>query len=217
MIEAVIFDIDGVLIDSHDANVAWYRDFLAGHGYHGFSDEDLERGHYYSLREAIAFLTRAPEDVVQSIWQDARRLQGYPYDLVRLPDACAETLASLAETYALGIVTSRIREGIDQFFEFSGLQRHFRVAIGYDDSEKHKPDAEPLLVACQRLGVSPQRALYVGDAQNDLLCAQAAGAHFIAYGDAIQGASHTVRSFDALRLAIRQVAEAAAVTARTPR
>jgi phosphoglycolate phosphatase-like HAD superfamily hydrolase len=209
VIEAVIFDIDGVLIDSHDANVAWYRDFLAGYGYHGLSDEDLERGHYYSLREAIAFLTRAPEATVAAIYEDACDLPGYPYDLVRLPDACAETLAALEETRLLGIVTSRLRFGIDNFFAFSGLEPHFRVAVGYEDTTKHKPDAEPLLLACKRLGVAPERALYVGDAQNDLLCARAAGTHFVAYGDAIADAERVIRSFKALPALIDELMSAA--------
>ena len=198
MIEAVLFDVDGVLIDSHDANVAFYRDFLAGYGYTGLTDADLERGHYYSLREAIAFLTQAPEATVDAIYKDACDLPGYPYDLLRVPDACAETLSALSQTHALGIVTSRLRFGIDNFYAFSGLEPHFRVAIGYEDTEKHKPDPQPLLEACRRLGVAPERTLYVGDAHSDLLCAAAAGAHFVAYGDAIANAERVIRGFEAL-------------------
>ncbi len=198
MIEAVLFDVDGVLIDSHDANVTFYREFLAGYGYTGLTDADLERGHYYSLREAIAFLTRAPDATVDAIYEDACDLPGYPYDLLRVPELCSETLAALSETHALGIVTSRLRFGIDNFYAFSGLETHFRVAVGYEDTEKHKPEPEPLLEACRRLGVAPERTLYVGDAPGDLLCAEAAGAHFVAYGDAIANAERVIRNFDAL-------------------
>ena len=198
MIEAVLFDVDGVLIDSHDANVAFYRDFLAGYGYTGLTDAELEYGHYRSLREAIALLTRAPEATVDVLYKDACDLPGYRYDLLRVPDACAETLTALGQTHTLGIVTSRVRFGIDNFYAFSGLESHFRVAIGYEDTEKHKPEPEPLLEACRRLGVAPERALYVGDAPGDLICARAAGAHFVAYGDAIANAERVIRSFDAL-------------------
>src|SRR6187402_283956 len=98
-------------MDSREANVAWYRQFLAGHGYPELQREDLERGHYYSLREAIAFLTRAPEQEVLAIFDAARDLEGYPYDLVKLPEGCEEAIAALAETYAIGLVSSRIHEG----------------------------------------------------------------------------------------------------------
>jgi phosphoglycolate phosphatase len=194
-LKAVLFDIDGVLMDSRQANIAWYRDFLAGHGYLNLRPEDLERGHYYSLREAIAFLTQAPEEQVLAIFEQARALEGYPYDLVKLPEGCQEVIATLASAYAIGVVSSRIREGIDQFFRFSGLGDLFQVVVGYEDSTGHKPLPDPLLVACARLGVEPQHAVYVGDAQSDFTSATAAGTHFIAFGDAIPDAPLQTDSF----------------------
>ena len=207
LLKAVLFDIDGVLMDSREANVAWYRDFLAGHGYIDLQREDLERGHYYSLREAIAFLTNAPEQEVLSIFDSARGLEGYPYDLVKLPDSCEEVLRALSKKYAIGLVSSRIHEGIDQFFGFTGLRSLFEVTIGYEDSEGHKPDPDPLLVACARLGVEPHEAVYIGDAPSDLSCATAAGAHFIAFGDAIPGAQHQTNSFRDLEAMLRMLGE----------
>jgi HAD superfamily hydrolase (TIGR01549 family) len=207
VIKAVLFDIDGVLMDSREANVAWYRDFLAGHGYSGLQREDLERGHYYSLREAIAFLTKAPEQEVFSIFEMARGLEGYPYDLVKLPDGCTEVLATLSKTYTVGLVTSRIHEGIDQFFDFTGMRSLFEVAIGYEDSEGHKPLPDPLLVACARLGIEPREAVYIGDAPTDLACAIAAGTHFIAFGDAIPDAQHQTNSFHDLEAMLRMLGE----------
>ena len=205
--KAVLFDIDGVLMDSREANVTWYRDFLAGHGYTDLQREDLERGHYYSLREAIAFLTKAPEQEVLSIFHAARGLEGYPYDLVKMPEGCEDVLKALAETYAIGLVSSRIREGINQFFDFTGLGSMFQVVVGYEDSEGHKPHPDPLLVACERLGVEPGEAVYVGDAPSDLACALAAGTKFIAFGDAIPDAKHQVSAFRDIEAMLRMLAE----------
>lgn len=202
MIEAVLFDIDGVLMDSKAANMAWYRAFLAGYGYTDLKDTDLERGHYYSLREAIAFLSGADQATVDSIMADARELRGYPYELVSLPEHCPPVMEALARSYRLGIVSSRIHEGIRQFFEFSRLEQRFDAVVGYEDSTEHKPHAEPLLVACRRLGVAPAAAVYVGDARSDMLSAQAAGVHFIAYGDAIPDAERRVTCFQDIQPAI---------------
>ena len=204
-LKAVLFDIDGVLMDSREANVAWYRDFLAGQGYNDLQREDLERGHYYSLREAIAFLTKAPEQEVLSIFDTARGLEGYPYDLVKLPEGCEEVVRALSKTYAIGLVSSRIHEGIDQFFDFTGLRDCFQVVIGYEDSEGHKPHPDPLFVACARLGVEPREAVYVGDAPTDLVCATAAGTHFIAFGDAIPEAQNQTNSFRDLEAMLRML------------
>jgi phosphoglycolate phosphatase-like HAD superfamily hydrolase len=201
-IRAVIFDIDGVLLDSREANTAYYRDLLARFGYTDVAEELLARGHYLNLREAIAAMTGAGPERVQEIWQFASDLAGYPEHLLKLPNGCGACLSDLAESYALGVVTSRLRAGIGQFERFSGLGGLFAAAVGYEDYTRPKPHPEPLLVACARLGVTPESAVYVGDAPTDLECALAAGARFVAYGDGISGWQPSVMSFDQLAQAL---------------
>jgi len=195
--KAVIFDVDGVLLDSRDANIAWYRAFLAGHGY-DVSDDRLAFGHTATLRASIAHMTQETDERVDALWDLARALPGYPNELLRLPVGASETLKSLADEYPLAIVTSRIREGVDHFFAFSGLQDLFGVVVTYEDYANPKPAPEPLLLACARLGIQPSRAVYVGDAQTDFECAMAAGAHFIAFGGVVVGAENELSSFAAL-------------------
>jgi HAD superfamily hydrolase (TIGR01549 family) len=202
-IKAVLFDIDGVLMDSFEANVAFYREFLTSHGYRDLDEADLAKGHYLSLREAIALISRAPENEVAELLHAARRLEGYPFELVRIPEGCRETLETLSETYTLGVVTSRIKEGVDQFFEFSGLEEYFALAVGYEDYPRPKPNPDPLLAACLRLNLSPDEVVYVGDAEVDRLCALSAGASFIGFGSAVPAAGHIVSSFAELELALK--------------
>jgi len=203
VIRAVLFDVDGVLMDSREANIAFYRNLLKRYGYPERSDADLAHGHYLTLLESIAFLTQEPsQERVRQIWEESRSLTDYDPTLVRLPDRCEEVLDRLYERFQLGLVTSRIREGIDQYFEFSGLGDRFVVSLAYDDYEKPKPAPDPLLIACIRLGLWPNEAVYVGDAPVDLECAVAAGTHFIAYGDAIPGHQPAVCSFPELERAL---------------
>ena len=203
MIKAVLFDVDGVLIDSREANIEFYRGLLKRYGYPERSEADLAQGHYLTLLESIAILTNeASEERVQEIWSESRALADYRPDLVKLPDGCDEVLARLSARFKLGLVTSRIREGIDQYFAFSGLADRFDVSLAYDDYAKPKPAPDPLLVACDRLAICAAEAVYVGDAQVDLECAGAAGTHFIAYGDAVRGAKAVVWSFPELEQAI---------------
>jgi phosphoglycolate phosphatase len=204
MIKAVLFDVDGVLIDSRDANIAFYRDLLKRYGYPERSDADLAHGHYMTLLESIAFLTgEADEARVRQIWDETRTLTGYDPGLARLPDHCGEVLDRLSERYQLGLVTSRIREGIDHYFAFSGLGDRFIVALAYDDYASPKPAPDPLLTACGRLGLWSNEVVYVGDAPVDLECADAAGTHFIAFGDAIKDYEPVVCSFLELEQALR--------------
>jgi pyrophosphatase PpaX len=75
----------------------------------------------------------------------------------------------------LGIVSAKRRATIDLAFDRIPLRHLFDVVVGGDETAKHKPDPEPLLLACERLGVEPQGAAYVGDAPFDVAAAKAAG------------------------------------------
>jgi pyrophosphatase PpaX len=205
-VAAIVFDIDGVLLDSHLANAAYYSGVLARYGFPPVSDAELAYGHSHTLRESIAYLTKADDDAVETIFQEIRDLAGYPYELVRQPEGCLRVLDALSRDYALGVMSSRIVEGIRQYLDLTGTHEHFGVVVGYEDTERHKPHPEPLLIACERLGVSPSATVYVGDAPSDMACARAAGAHFIAFGDAIPDAVHVINRFDDLEAAICRLA-----------
>lgn len=205
MIEAVIFDIDGVLLDSHRANTAYYSGVLRRYGYPAVPDSELAYGHSHTLRETIAYLTKAEEAVVDSIFEETRDLAGYPYELVLQPPGCLEVLEALSAEYALGVMSSRIVEGIRQYLDLTGTHERFSTVVGYEDSTHHKPHPEPLLLACERLDVAPDAAIYVGDAPTDRLCALSAGAHFIAFGDAIPEAERVVATFHELVTEIEQL------------
>jgi len=56
----------------------------------------------------------------------------------------------------------------------------FETVVGGDETEKHKPDPEPLLLAAERMGVDPSQAAYVGDSPFDVGAAKAAGMYAIA-------------------------------------
>ncbi|MBQ7273904.1 MAG: HAD-IA family hydrolase [Clostridiales bacterium] len=78
-----------------------------------------------------------------------------------------------------GVVTSKRHRAADVTLEFKGLFDFFDVYICKDDTEKHKPDGEPLIVAAGKLGITDMsRVIYVGDALPDALCAKNAGARF---------------------------------------
>ena len=125
MIEAVIFDIDGVLLDSHRANEAYYSHLLARYGYPPVSDAELAFGHSHTLRESIAYLTKADDAAVEELFEQSRDLAGYPYELVRQPVGCLEVLEMLSSSYALGVMSSRIVEGIRQYLDFTGTHERF--------------------------------------------------------------------------------------------
>jgi pyrophosphatase PpaX len=79
----------------------------------------------------------------------------------------------------LGIVTAKRRQTVELAFARIPIEHLFETVVGGDETKKHKPDPEPLLLALDRLGVPPRDAVYVGDAPFDVQAAKAAGLYSV--------------------------------------
>jgi pyrophosphatase PpaX len=183
MIKAVIFDVDGVLIDSFEANLKFYQNIMTHFGYRPPTREEYPNYFYLTMWDAIKMMTGlTEEEEIEKIWQVSKSRNGmYPLELLKVPDGLKLTIAILNEKYSLGIVTSRVRECVYESPDLAEIQNYFQVAISYDDTENHKPHPEPLLLSMEKLGVKPEEAVYIGDAQSDIIAARAAGMKMIIY------------------------------------
>jgi pyrophosphatase PpaX len=79
----------------------------------------------------------------------------------------------------LGIVTAKRRQTVELAFARIPIEHLFETVVGGDETKKHKPDPEPLLLALDRLGAAPGEAVYVGDAPFDVKAAKAAGLYSV--------------------------------------
>ena len=78
------------------------------------------------------------------------------------------------------MVTAKRRETVELAFAHVPLGHLFEVVVGGDETERHKPDPEPLLLAAERLGAAPEETAYVGDSPFDVRAAKAAGMRSVA-------------------------------------
>jgi len=92
-----------------------------------------------------------------------------------------DVLATLKqEGRRLGIVTAKRRQTVALAFAHVSIEHLFDVVVGSDDTERHKPDPDPILHALDRLGAAAEDAVYVGDSPFDIRAAKAAGVHAVA-------------------------------------
>jgi HAD superfamily hydrolase (TIGR01509 family) len=179
---AVVFDLDGVLMDSeqrwNEAKEALVRE-SGGHWHEeapttmmGMSSPEWSA----YLREEL----RVPLDA-DAISQDVvrRMVEGYRRELPLLPGA-DEAVRALARRWPLGLASSSNREVIDLVLELSGFGDAFRVTISSEEVERGKPAPDVYLEAARRLGVPAASCVAVEDSSNGLRAAAAAHMRMIA-------------------------------------
>ncbi len=178
MTKAIIFDVDGTLLDSFEANFILFQRLMDAAGYPQPTLETYRPVFHRTLHDAIQILANTnDEDETKRIQDCIEKIDAPP---ASLSDGVGETIEMLSKDYLLAVATSRIKA---YAFEppFNMLERYFKIAVAYEDTEKHKPDPEPLLLAAKQLGVAPEECVYVGDVRNDFDAAHAAGMKFILY------------------------------------
>ena len=177
---AVLFDLDGTLIDT----IGLLLD-CARHTFHGRTpaptDEEWIAGIGTPLQKQFAAYTTSEEEV-EELTQRYRAFQREHHD--RLTAAFPGVLDVLDELEAkghpMGIVTSKSNEMMDRGLEWVGIMRHMRTRIGMDNAKRHKPDPHPVEVALEELGYHAHEAVFVGDSPHDIASGNAAGVTSVA-------------------------------------
>lgn len=183
MIKAVIFDIDGVLLDSFEANLKFFQDLMERFGHRAPTREEFPEIFHLTLWDTIKFVTKlVSKEEIRKIWEAGRsREVAYHIELLVMPEAAESVITILSKNYRLGIVTSRVSEAIYEAPQLARLKKYFSATVSYQDTVNHKPHPEPLLLAAQKLGVKPEESVYIGDVRNDITAAKAAGMKVIIY------------------------------------
>ncbi|MEK7554860.1 MAG: HAD family hydrolase [Patescibacteria group bacterium] len=201
MIKAVIFDIDGTLLDSFEANLDFFEKLMKRFGYKPPTREEFPNFFHLPLREAIRAMTQldSAEKIEKMFNEGQSRNVYYNRNLLKMPEGVEEVISVLYRDYRLGIATSRIKQNVFEAPKLAELKQYFTVVVSYEDTEKHKPEPEPLLLAAERFGVPFENCVYVGDAKTDMESALAANMKFILYGkENLMGADAHINDFRGL-------------------
>lgn len=180
-IQAVLFDLDGTLIETDDQAVARLARWLRPLG----PTRAPQIARWLMMKAEspgnalITLLDWLHLDLALMGFTDwLRRRRGvYPAPEFQLIAGVDEMLLALAEEYPLALVTTRSRYHIDQFLlRFPQLAGVFGTTIGLQDTRRLKPHPEPILLAANRLGVPVANCLMVGDTTMDVLAGRRGGA-----------------------------------------
>jgi pyrophosphatase PpaX len=175
LIDTVLFDLDGVLIDSSQANCEFYGEILFKLGYGKPSYDECEAVYHLPMTEALRVLSREQSSSkIERILKTGKAFK-FPVHLMSVPERARYAVDTLASNYLLGIVTNGSRAAVEDFHHVFGRRSQFAVSVAFEDVEHPKPNPEPILRALQMLGVSPETAIYIGDSASDVTAAHRAG------------------------------------------
>lgn len=176
--DTVLFDFDGTIVDSTPAVLGAWK-----HTY-----DVLKPGQYDEAACLSTFgeqldvslhkyFPETPVDEVVAIYRD--------WQITRLPDLVTafpgvfDALGRMHDAgFRLGLVTSRHKETADVLFDLFNVRDYFDAIVVCEDTERHKPDPEPIDKALWLLGSEAEKSLYVGDAVFDLLTSHNAGVDY---------------------------------------
>ena len=192
-LHAVIFDCDGVMFDSWDANIRYYDAVLAALGRPPLDASGQRLAHVLSSPQLFAVLFGDDGDLMEQARIVAQTVDyGEFCRWMRPATGLYEVLAQLKPRYRLAMATNRGAT-------LPGVVRHFELAewlefvVGIHDVGRPKPHPDMLVRCLEHFGLAASQAVYVGDTDSDHAAARAAGMHFIACGD-VAGASLRIRT-----------------------
>lgn len=186
MIGAVVFDLDGVILDTEEL---WdeVREGLARERGGRWSERaqtdmmgmsSLEWSQY--MHDVVG-LTDRPEEINREVVQ--RMLDSYAHRLPLIRGA-VEAVRRLAARWPLGLASSSNRELIDRALDVSGLASLFRATVSSEEVARGKPAPDVYFEAARRLDVEPRRCAAIEDSANGIRSAHAAGMRVIAIPNA---------------------------------
>ncbi len=198
-IRAVLFDMDGTLIDSEHLTARAIDMLLAAQGlqislkgpwFHGITWKRIAR----TLRTEAPALEHVPVEATLQAYFHTALLETTPPPIVGSPDA----VRAAARRCATAVVSSSDRVSVDHVVDRLGLSEHFDERVTAEDCQRSKPDPQCFQIAAKRLGVDTRHCLVFEDSLAGLTAAREAGMHTIAIGrhhSSNAGADHAIAHF----------------------
>jgi HAD superfamily hydrolase (TIGR01509 family) len=181
-VAAVVFDLDGVLIDSEPVWEEVRRAYVAEHGGR-WRPESQRRLMGMSTAEWATYLhrelgvDRPPEVIADEVLERMAARYGQRPPLL---EGALAAVQRLAERWPLGLASSSSRRLIDLVLEAGGLARWFRATVSTEEVARGKPAPDAYLEVAARLGADPDACVAVEDSSNGVRSAAAAGMRVIA-------------------------------------
>lgn len=181
-ITTILFDYDGTIMNTNDVVIqSWQHTFRTVEGKERpieFITRTFGEPLYTTMARALPQIT-----VDEGVKIYRSFLREHYTDMIAPFPGMVDLVRRLKEKgYRTGLVTSRVGDTTVQGLEQFDLHHHLDCLVTHEDTDKHKPDPEPVLIALRKLSSTPSESIMLGDSMFDILCAKNAGVQSVLVG-----------------------------------
>lgn len=195
MIECVLFDLDGTIVNTNELIIGSFMHALKENNLPSLTREQIIPHMGTTLHQQLNAFSGLEDTRVLELSYRAYN-NAHHDELVSSFPHVNETIEELSRSgVKLGIVTTKIRPSTLRALEMFGLLKYMDTIVTVSDVTQPKPHAEPVLTAIRNLGVDPGKTLMVGDSVVDIQSAKAAGVRAAAVSWSLKG-EETLRKYE---------------------
>jgi len=179
--KAILFDMDGVLIDSF---YAWYHLFNASLNHFGMnqiSEEEFKQNVWGGSIERDVKYYFKKQSVSELASYYFSNFSKFTKHSKIFPDTTPVLSELSKKNIPIGLVTNTFRKEAELLLRRFGIRNYFKVVVAGDDVKHGKPEPEMMLKACLEFGVNPKETILVGDTKNDILSGRSAGCFVVGF------------------------------------
>ncbi|OFI06794.1 pyrophosphatase PpaX [Clostridium acetireducens DSM 10703] len=176
MIKAVLFDLDGTLINTNSAVIESFKYTFKKHLGIKIPEEEITKTFGEPLYDVMERYDKENAELMVNIYREYNE---------KIHDEFAKSFNGVEDALnilkskglKLGVVTSKRRDMAERGLNLFNISKYMDIVITPENTKMHKPKGEPALKACELLNICPEESLMVGDSQNDILCGKNAGCY----------------------------------------
>ncbi len=179
-VEAILFDLDGVLVDSLDAWFYVFNDTLKSFRLRTLSKEEFAKYFGAPIESDMKryFIGKTIKEVITQHNKNFKRRK----NLVKLFPDSTKTLQNLKnKKIKLGLLSNSTKFIVTTILNHFKIKKYFKVIITLEDVKRRKPAPDMILKACRMLKVTPKNTILVGDTKNDMIAGRRAKCVTVGY------------------------------------